>query len=148
MKHIKLILSALLLTVLSVLTATAGILEDSFAKISKIEGFTTEAFDVEEYGFPAKLGKGRLTVHANATPRNRMLEILETVPDKLKVVEQRDEDDYIQRYYFEPGDAKTKPTFMIVMVGSGGNDTMCMIFTGASNEIYTDFCNELKELEE
>lgn len=128
--------------------AMAGVLEDSFNKIAAIEGFATEDFNVEDYGFPAKLGKGKMAVHANAGPRAHMLEILKAVPGKMIVIEQRDDDDYIQRYYFEQGTADTKPTFMIIMVGSGGNDTMCMMFTGATNEVYTEFCNELKELGE
>ncbi len=120
----------------------AGKLSKAFNDVAAIKGFTTETITVDDYGFPPELGKGVMTGYGNAEPRDK-------VPASLKVLEQTDEDNRVQRYYFEPAkEAGGEAAMMYVFVGVGPNDTMLLLFTGADEKIYSAFAEQVKELGE
>ncbi len=127
----------------------AGKLSKAFNDVAAIKGFTTETITVDDYGFPPELGKGVMTGYGNAEPRDKVLAILDKLPASLKVLEQTDEDNRVQRYYFEPAkEAGGEAAMMYVFVGVGPNDTMLLLFTGADEKIYSAFAEQVKELGE
>ncbi|MCM1482900.1 MAG: hypothetical protein NC043_01065 [Muribaculaceae bacterium] len=123
-------------------------LTDVFKEVSELKGFTTEPVSVGDYGFPSDLGFADITGYGNSEPREAVLKILDKLPPELLIVEQKDEDDRIQRYYYQPSTDTSEAALMYFFVGHSGNDTMLMLFTGADSEVYADFAEQLKELSE
>ena len=138
-----------ILCLLSVIFLSNGVclaqeLDKAFKKISQLEGFQLLPYTAEEYGFPKELGDMKMVGYGNSEPRDKVLEILETIPQHLLKIDEWDERKKINRVYLEKG-KKRKAYLMRVFIGQGGNDLAVWIFTGASYEYYQKIIQQVRD---
>jgi len=123
-------------------------LNRAFENISQLDGFQLLSYTADEYGYPKEMGNMKMACYGNAEPRNKVLEILSTIPKNLLKIDHRDANDKVTRYYLEKGNNGI-PFLMQTFIGHGGNDLCVWLFTGASYEYYQNFIQQvMKELNE
>lgn len=118
-------------------------LNSTFEKISKLEGFQLLHYTAEEYGFPKEMGKMKMVCYGNADPRDKVLEILATIPQSLLKIDYWDDREKITRYYLEK-DSNGNTFLMQTFIGQGGNDLCVWLFTGSSYEYYQKIIQQVR----
>lgn len=119
-------------------------LDELFEKVSHIDRFEIVEFNGSEWGFPDNIGKGVLTIHPNAQPREEIISLLNQLPQECLVYDNTDEEGRFDRF-FKEGDS----TLLFVHVGHGSGDTAVIIFRGGKAEDVNDFIDRInRELSE
>ena len=113
-----------------------------FDEVAAIERF--EVLDVQggDMGFPADIGKGKMAIHPNATPREEIVSLISSLPEGSLVYDCTDEDGRFDRIFIEDG-----TSLLYVHVASGTGDTVVILFTDGNKQCIHDFIDRInKEL--
>lgn len=133
-----------IIAIACVLTAFAAnkdlTLDEVFGKVSKIERFEVLDFPGGDMGFPDNLGKGTMAIHPNASPREKIISLLNRLPDELLVYDNTDEKGRFDRIFVENG-----TSLMYVHVGSSTGDTVVILFKDGNEDNINDFVNNINQ---
>lgn len=112
----------------SCVTAMAGSLDDAFAAILGLPGFTADKGDASMFNFPQEVGEGRLAVAPNADNRDLFVGVLDSLPADMLEGQLVDDDSDV-RLYMQPSADGASVTVLYTIVGTGGADTVALIFS-------------------
>lgn len=133
-----------IIAIACVLTAFAAnkdlTLDEVFGKVSKIERFEVLDFPGGDMGFPDNLGKGTMAIHPNASPREKIISLLNRLPDELLVYDNTDEKGRFDRIFVENG-----TSLMYVHVGSSTGDTVVILFKDGNEDNINVFINNINQ---
>ena len=118
-------------------------LEEAFQEISNIQGFEDWSKEAaEEY---SGLGKVRAVIAPNSKARDKVLGILDEIPEELLCDEHRsgNNDKFIERYYIGK-DADGESQMLYSVVGSGGADLFVILCSGADESKYRERVGKYK----
>lgn len=118
--------------------ADEGSLMNAFSKLSRLNSFTK--INPQEYKqlFPEKLGDSQGLIAPDSQSRVDIIKILKEIPDTYFYSESRTQDDKFLRCYIEQV-SSGKYQMMYVTVGTGDNDVVIALFSGAQVKTYEEF---------
>lgn len=111
-----------------------------FDKVTAIERFDVVDIQGGDMGFPADVGKGKMAIHPNATPRGEIISLISSLPEGSLVYDCTDEDGRFDRIFIEDG-----TSLLYVHVASGTGDTVVILFTDGNRQSIHDFIDRINK---
>jgi len=113
--------------------------EEVFEAVSEMDGFQGVDYKGEYGQFPNEIGTLKMIIHANARPREAVLELLGKLPEGALVYDYTDERGKFDRFFLD----KSTYSLLYVHIGLGGNDSVVILFTGGVKAAIDDFLRQL-----
>ncbi len=124
----------------SITQRSSSSLPEVFEQTSKMEGFEMQPVSGGDWGFPYNIGHGRMCIHPNGEPHDKIARILSKLPEGWLVFEDSDGRGAFARMYC---DDENRVLYVIASIGSG--DMVMILFEGGEKEAVDSFISQVKQ---